>query len=193
MTTGKIIIFSAPSGSGKSTIVKHLLNTYPTLEFSISATSRQPRGNEKHGREYYFLSPDEFREAIGRGEFIEYEEVYEDCHYGTLKSEVERIWNMGKTILFDIDVKGGINLKRIFGDQALSVFIKPPSIEELRKRLITRGTDSTEAIDKRVLKAEEEMKYEEKFDTVLVNDDLAKALAEAELIVSEFCNRDGGF
>ena len=189
MTKGKIVIFSAPSGAGKSTIIRHLLNRIPSLEFSISATSRSPRGEEQHGKEYYFFTPQQFREAIERGEFIEYEEVYDGCHYGTLKSEIERIHNRNKPILFDIDVEGGVNLKRIFADQAISVFVRPPSIETLRERLIVRGTDTMEAIEKRVLKAEKEMLYEDKFDTVLVNDDLAQALAQAELIVTEFINR----
>ena len=189
MTKGKIIIFSAPSGAGKSTIVRHLLNTTPSLEFSISATSRSPRGEEQHGKEYYFFTPQQFREAIERGEFIEYEEVYDGCHYGTLKSEIDRILNNNKTILFDIDVQGGVNLKRIFGDQAISVFIRPPSIKTLRERLVIRGTDTMEAIEKRVMKAEKEMLYEDKFDTVLINDDLTQALAQAELIVTEFINR----
>lgn len=158
----------------------------PDLEFSISATSRQPRGEEKHGREYYFFNNDEFKRAISEGKFIEYEEVYEGCHYGTLKSEIERIWEKGKIILFDIDVMGGINLKKIFEEQALSIFIKPPSLEILKERLVARGTDSMEAIETRLIKAKKELEYQDKFDITLLNDDLTKALANAELIVSQF-------
>lgn len=179
----KVIIFSAPSGAGKSTIVGHLLNEYPFLEFSVSATSRQPRGQEQHGREYYFFTEDEFRKMIDKGEFVEYEEVYPGSFYGTLRSEVERIWAKGHVILFDIDVKGGINLKKLFGDQALSVFIKPPSVDELKRRLEGRGTDSPEAIEKRVAKAAEELEYEKYFDYVLVNDSLSDSLAEAESLI----------
>ena len=146
--SGKVIIFSAPSGAGKSTIVNHLLGKYPELEFSISATSRAPRGNEQDGREYYFYSADRFREMIAQGKFIEHEEVYPGSFYGTLKSEVERIWAKGHVIVFDIDVKGGVNIKRIFGDKAFSIFIQAPSVEILRERLISRGTDSAEAIGK---------------------------------------------
>lgn len=182
----KIIIFSAPSGSGKSTIVNHLLNKYPELEFSVSATSRSPRGDEQHGKEYYFYSTDEFRELISQNAFIEYEEVYSGSYYGTLRSEIERIWAKGHTILFDIDVKGGVNLKRLFKESALAVFIKAPSIEELRERLIHRGTDSDEAIEKRVAKAKEELEYEKYFDKVLINDILDRTLREAEIITEEF-------
>lgn len=182
----KVIIFSAPSGAGKSTVVGHLLKTFPFLEFSISATSRSPRGNEKDGVEYYFFSAEQFRELIARDAFVEYEEVYPGSFYGTLRSEVERIWAKGHIILFDIDVKGGVNLKRIFGDNALSVFVKPPSVEELRRRLIGRGTDSPEAIERRIAKAEEELEYEPQFDRVLENDRLDRTLAEAENIVKSF-------
>lgn len=182
----KVIIFSAPSGAGKSTVVRHLLKTFPFLEFSISATSRPPRGSEKDGVEYYFFSVQQFRDLISKDAFVEYEEVYPGSFYGTLRSEVERIWAKGHVILFDIDVKGGVNLKRIFGDNALSVFVKPPSVEELRRRLVGRGTDTPEAIEKRVAKAEEELKYEPKFDRVLENDRLEQTLAEAEEIVNTF-------
>lgn len=182
----KVIIFSAPSGAGKSTVVGHLLKTFPFLEFSISATSRSPRGSEKDGVEYYFFSEQQFRDLIARDAFVEYEEVYPGSFYGTLRSEVERIWAKGHVILFDIDVKGGVNLKRIFGDNALSVFVRPPSVEELRRRLVGRGTDSPEAIEKRVAKAREELEYESKFDRVLENDRLEKTLAEAEEIVKTF-------
>lgn len=183
----KVIIFSAPSGAGKSTIVNHLLGLYPELEFSISATSRAPRGQEKHGVEYYFFTADEFRSMIEEEKFVEYEEVYAGSFYGTLKSEVERIWAKGHAIVFDIDVQGGVNLKRIFGDQALSVFIQAPSVEVLRERLIGRGTDTPEAIDRRVAKAASEMEFAAgKFDYVLINDDLQKAFSEAEEVIGNF-------
>lgn len=186
----KVIIFSAPSGAGKSTVVNHLLNLYPQLEFSISATSRAPRGEEKHGKEYYFFSADEFRRLISEDAFVEYEEVYAGSFYGTLKSEVERIWAKGHTIIFDIDVKGGVNLKRIFGEQALSIFIQAPSIEELRRRLIGRGTDTMEAIERRVAKAGAEMEYADgKFDYILVNDALETALSEAGQVVGDFLKK----
>ncbi len=183
----KVIIFSAPSGAGKSTIVNHLLGLYPELEFSISATSRAPRGQEKHGVEYYFFTADEFRSMIEEEKFVEYEEVYAGSFYGTLKSEVERIWAKGHAIVFDIDVQGGVNLKRIFGDHALSVFIQAPSVEVLRERLIGRGTDTPEAIDRRVAKAASEMEFAAgKFDYVLINDDLQKAFSEAEEVIGNF-------
>lgn len=183
----KVLIFSAPSGSGKSTIVNHILGIYPDkMEFSISATSRAPRGNEQSGKEYYFVSPEEFRKLISEDKFVEFEEVYEDHFYGTLKSEVERIWSKGHIIIFDVDVKGGMNLKNYFGDNALSVFIKAPSVDVLRERLIKRGTDSPEDIDERVSKAKEEMTYAPKFDYVLVNDDLKTAFSEAEKVVEDF-------
>ena len=185
----KVIIFSAPSGAGKSTVVSHLLKSFPFLEFSISATSRAPRGREKNGVEYYFFSEQQFRDLIARDAFVEYEEVYPGSFYGTLRSEVERIWAKGHIILFDIDVKGGVNLKRIFGNDALSVFVKPPSVEELRRRLIGRGTDSPEAIERRVAKAEEELKYESRFDRILENDRLERTLAEAEEIVNTFAGQ----
>ena len=183
----KVLVFSAPSGSGKSTIVNHILSIYPdNMEFSISATSREPRGEEHNGREYYFLSADEFRKMIEEDKFVEYEEVYEGRFYGTLKSECERIWKAGHIIIFDVDVKGGVNLKKYFGDAALSVFIKAPSVEVLRERLINRGTDSPEAIEERIAKAEEEMEYAPKFDYILVNDDLKTAFAESEKVVEDF-------
>ena len=181
-----VVIFSAPSGAGKSTIVKHLLKKYPNMEFSISATSRQPRGEEKDGREYYFFSVDQFESKIKNGDFVEYEEVYKGSYYGTLRSEVRRIWNKGHVILFDIDVKGGVNLKRLYGGNALAVFIMPPSIEVLRQRLVSRGTDSLANIDKRVAKAAEELTYRDKFDKVLVNDNLDTALLGAEKMVADF-------
>ena len=182
----KVIIFSAPSGSGKSTIVGHILKLHPEMEFSVSATSRQPRGSERDGVEYHFLTPDEFRRRIAEDCFVEYEEVYAGSNYGTLKSEVQKIWDKGHVIIFDVDVKGGVNLKKYFGDKALSVFIQAPSVEELRKRLVARGTDSPEAIEKRVAKAAEEMTYADRFDYILVNDDLQAAFAEAEKIVDKF-------
>ena len=184
--TNKVIIFSAPSGSGKSTVVNHLLKKYPFLEFSISATSRAPRGQEQNGKEYFFFSTEEFERLISEDAFVEYEEVYKGSYYGTLKSEIERIWAKGHTILFDIDVKGGVNIKRIFGDAALAVFVKAPSVEELRSRLVGRGTDTPEAIEKRVAKAEEELTYEKYFDVVLVNDDLSTSLAQAEGLIDSF-------
>ena len=185
--SNKVIIFSAPSGAGKSTIVNHILGLRNDLEFSISATSRAPRGQEQHGVEYYFFSADEFRQMIAEDKFVEHEEVYPGSFYGTLRSEVERIWAKGNAIVFDIDVQGGVNLKRIFGEQALSVFIQAPSVEILRERLIGRGTDTMEAIEKRVAKAKSEMEFAAcKFDYVLVNDDLQTALAEAENIVADF-------
>lgn len=186
----KVIIFSAPSGAGKSTIVNHLLGLHPELEFSISATSRAPRGQEKHGIEYYFFSTDDFRQMIAEDKFVEYEEVYAGSFYGTLRSEVERIWAKGHTIIFDIDVQGGVNLKKIFGEQALSVFIQAPSVEILRERLIGRGTDTAEAIERRVAKAASEMEFAAgRFDYVLINDDLATAKIEAEKVVGEFLCR----
>ncbi len=183
----KVIIFSAPSGAGKSTIVNHILGLHPEMEFSISATSRSPRGSEKDGVEYYFFTEEQFREMIAEDKFIEHEEVYPGSFYGTLKSEIERIWAKGHVIIFDIDVQGGVNLKRIFGEKAFSIFIQAPSVDELRKRLTGRATDSPEAIEKRIAKAESEMEFAAgKFDYVLVNDDLGKAFAEAEKIVDGF-------
>lgn len=186
----KVIIFSAPSGAGKSTVVNHLLGLYPELEFSISATSRAPRGQEKHGVEYYFFTSDEFRSMIAEDKFVEYEEVYAGSFYGTLRSEVERIWAKGHAIVFDIDVQGGVNLKKIFGNQALSIFIQAPSVEILRTRLVGRGTDTEEAIERRVAKAASEMEFAAgKFDYTLINDDLQTALAEAENVVKGFLSK----
>lgn len=182
----KVIIFSAPSGSGKSTIVNHILKLHTELEFSVSATSRNPRGEEADGVEYLFYSAEIFRKLAQAGKFVEYEEVYPDRFYGTLKSEVNRIWAKGHAIIFDVDVKGGVNLKKYFGEEALSIFIQAPSVEVLRERLLKRGTDSLEEIDKRVAKASEEMTYAGKFDKILVNDQLQKALDECESMVAEF-------
>ncbi len=189
MADGKIIIFSAPSGSGKSTIVNHLLSLGLGLEFSISATSRQPRGQEKDGVEYYFLSAEEMKRRIEAEEFVEWEEVYEGCYYGTLRSEVERIWGKGNTIIFDVDVKGSLNLKKYFGEKALAIFIQPPSVEELRRRLIGRGTDSMERIEQRLAKASYELGFANQFDYIIVNDNLQVALAEAERTVKNFIGK----
>ena len=183
---GKLIIFSAPSGSGKSTIINYLLQQSLRLRFSISATSRAPRGTEKNGVEYYFLTPAEFKARIAKGDFLEYEEVYTDKFYGTLKSEVERILNEGDNVIFDVDVVGGCNIKRFYGDRALSVFIQPPSIEELRKRLAGRGTDTPEVIESRIAKAEYELSFADKFDTVVINDDLETAKAKALQVIQAF-------
>lgn len=187
MDNKKVLIFSAPSGSGKSTIVNHILGIYPdSMEFSISATSRAPRGEEKDGKEYYFVSTEEFRKLIEKDKLVEYQEVYEGRFYGTLKSECERIWNAGHVIIFDVDVKGGVNLKKYFSDAALSIFIQAPSVEVLRDRLVKRGTDSPEAIEERVAKAEEELAYAPQFDYVLVNDELTTAFRESEKVVEDF-------
>ncbi|MCT4587819.1 MAG: guanylate kinase [Carboxylicivirga sp.] len=183
---GKLIIFSAPSGAGKSTIVQALLEKGFDLEFSISATSRAPRGNEKHGVEYYFLSPEEFKAKIKEDAFLEWEEVYTDTFYGTLKSEVERICSAGHNIVLDIDVVGGINVKKMYGDKAMSLFVQPPSIEELKKRLRNRGTDTDEKITMRIAKAEKELGYADQFDKVIVNDNLDQAIATAEQVLSDF-------
>ena len=180
---GKLIIFSAPSGSGKTTIVKRLLAVFPQFEFSVSATSRKPRGTERDGVDYFFLTQEEFARRVKAGDFVEWEEVYGGTCYGTLRSEMERIWAKGNVIVFDVDVMGGINLKRIFGDNACSIFI---SIEELRRRLEGRGTDSAETIDKRVAKAEFELSKSGEFDHIVVNDDLDKAVADTEKIIGEF-------
>lgn len=186
---GKLIIFSAPSGSGKSTIINYLLDQNLNLAFSISATSRDPRGEEMNGREYYFLSPDEFRERIANDEFLEYEEVYTDKFYGTLKSEVERLTKEGKNVIFDVDVLGGVNIKKYYGDRALSLFIQPPSVEELRKRLIGRATDAPEVIEKRIERAEFELSFAPQFDKVIVNDDLQKAQKETLDVIRQFLDK----
>ncbi len=182
----KVLIFSAPSGAGKTTVVRHLLDKYPFLEFSVSATSRLPRGEEVNGSDYFFLDKMDFIERIKAGDFIEYEEVYSGFFYGTLKSEVERIWSEGKIVVFDIDVKGGVNLKKLYGESALAVFVQPPSINVLRERLVARGTDSPETIEKRVDKASEELTFSKYFDRVLVNENLDNCLKEAEKLVENF-------
>ena len=172
---GKIIIISAPSGSGKSTITNYILNKDLDLKFSVSATSRKPRGEEQHGVEYYFLSPDEFRDKIRKGDFLEYEEVYSGLFYGTLKSEVDKIFSQEKNIILDVDVIGGCNIKKVYGDQALSIFIQPPSFEELKRRLEKRGTDDPIMIERRLKKAKEEIQYASQFDQIIINDDLDRA------------------
>lgn len=183
---GKLLIFSAPSGAGKSTIVNYLLEQGLNLHFSISATSRPPRGLEQDGVEYYFLTPDEFRTKIKNDEFLEYEEVYTDRYYGTLKAEVKRILDNGGNVIFDVDVVGGCNIKKYYGDKALSVFVEPPSVEELRCRLVNRGTDSDEVINDRIAKAEYELTFAPRFDVVIHNENLEKAKEEALSVVSKF-------
>ena len=187
---GRLLIVSAPSGSGKSTIVHYLMEEHPEfrLAFSVSATSRLPRGEEQDGVDYYFLSPEEFKRHIVDGDFLEYEEVYEDRLYGTLKSQVEEKLAAGKNVVFDVDVKGGINIKRYYGDDALSIFIQPPSIEVLRERLIRRGTDEMKQIEERLSKASYEMSFAPQFDRILVNDDLETAKQEAVALLNEFLN-----
>ena len=190
---GKCIIFSAPSGSGKSTLVHWLMDTHPELRlaFSVSATSRAPRGTEQDGVDYFFLSPEEFRERIAKGDFLEYEEVYGGNFYGTLRSQVTAALDKGINVIFDIDVKGGVNIKRQFGDKALSIFVCPPSLEALRNRLEGRGTETPEKIEMRLAKAGEEMTYSTQFDRVVVNDALEEAKAEVFRLVSDFvCQKD---
>lgn len=184
---GKALIFSAPSGSGKTTIVKHLLKNNPDLGFSISASTRDRRGRtEVDGKDYYFLTPEDFVKKIDNDEFIEWEEVYEGNFYGTLKSEIERIWSEGKNVIFDVDVKGGLNLKKYFGDKALAVFVKVPSIGLLEERLHDRGTETPESLSRRIFKAKFETSFQDHFDVVLVNEDLQKSLAEAQRLYDEF-------
>ena len=191
MSKGKLLIFSAPSGSGKSTIVNFLMQEHPELNmhFSISCTTRAPRGTEKNGVEYFFLTPEEFKAKIAEDAFVEYEEVYTDRFYGTLKSQVENQINNGENVVFDVDVKGGCNLKKIFGSEALSVFVQPPSVEELRRRLVGRATDAPEVIEQRLAKAEEELTYAPKFDVIIVNDDLETAKAEALNTIGKFLGK----
>ena len=183
---GKLVILSAPSGAGKSTLVNYLLPQFPELSFSISATSRSPRGKEQHGKDYYFLSSEEFKARVAGDELLEWEEVYAGTYYGTLRSEVERIWAQGKVVVFDIDVVGALNLKRQFGDRALALFVQAPSVEILEQRIRGRGTDSEEKIQQRVAKATIEMARAPEFDKVVVNDDLDTAKAEALAILKDF-------
>lgn len=184
---GKAIIFSAPSGSGKTTLVKHLLQHNADLGFSISASTRDRRGRtESNGVDYYFLSPEEFKRKIDSNEFIEWEEVYAGNFYGTLKSEIQRIWDSGKNVIFDVDVKGGINLKRYFGDQALSIFVKVPSLEVLTARLKERGTESEESLSRRLFKAKFEMTFQDQFDVVLINENLEQSFTQAQQLYDEF-------
>lgn len=188
MNTGKLIIFSAPSGSGKSTLVNYLMEQHPELQlaFSISCTSRAPRGKEKNGVEYFFLTPEEFKKKIANDEFLEYEEVYEDRFYGTLKSQVEVQSQAGQNVVFDVDVKGGVNIKKHYGSRALSVFIQPPSVEELRNRLVGRATDAPEVIEQRLNKAEYELSFADKFDRIVINDDLEKAKVDVYNVIKQF-------
>ena len=192
MNKGKMLIVSAPSGSGKSTIVNWLMQEHPELRlyFSVSCTSRAPRGTEQNGVEYFFLTPEEFKEKIQNDEFLEKEEVYENRFYGTLKAQVERQREAGQNVVFDVDVKGGVNIKKYYGDEALSLFIQPPSVEELRRRLVGRGTDTPEAIEERLAKAWYEMTFAPHFDRVIVNDDLETAKQEALKVVKEFTSPD---
>ncbi len=184
---GKAIIFSAPSGSGKTTIVKHLLEINPDLGFSISASTRDKRGRtEQNGKDYYFLPPKEFKKKIDNDEFVEWEEVYEGNFYGTLKSEVERVWKEDKNVVFDVDVKGGLNLKKYFHEKALAIFVKVPSLGVLKERLHDRGTETAESLSRRLFKAEFEMGFQDKFDVVLVNENLEKSLAEAQRLYDAF-------
>lgn len=191
MQQGKLIVFSAPSGSGKSTLVGWLMAEHPELKltFSVSCTTREPRGNEKNGVEYIFLSTEEFKERIASDEFIEYEEVYSGRFYGTLKTQVERQLSAGQNVIFDVDVKGGCNIKKFYGNRALSIFIQPPSVNELRRRLEQRGTDSAEAIQNRIAKAEYELTFADRFDTVIVNDELTLAQEKVYKTVVNFLNR----
>lgn len=185
----KVLIFSAPSGSGKSTIINYLMQQGLNLHFSISATSRPPRGAEKNGVEYFFISPDEFRAHIEAGDFLEYQEVYANRYYGTLKSQVDSQLERGENVVCDVDVLGALNIKRHYGANALSVFIKPPSIEVLRQRLASRGTENAEEIEKRIARAEYELSFAEKFDTVVTNDDLATAQSESLSVIKDFLAR----
>ena len=187
---GKLIIFSAPSGAGKTTIVHHLLTKFPQLEFSISATTRPARGDEENGKDYYFISKEEFLHRIAKKQFVEFEEVYSGTFYGTLRTEIERIWQKGKTVIFDIDVEGGLHLKRKYEEQALAIFVQPPSLQVLKERLASRGTDSKEKLKERFIKAEKELNYAPRFDIILKNHDLQTACKEAEDLVRKFILRD---
>jgi guanylate kinase len=189
--TGKLIVFSAPSGSGKTTIVRHLLNTIDNLGFSISACTRDRRGRtEENGKDYYFLTPDEFKKKIDNDEFVEWEEVYEGAFYGTLKSEIQRLTESGKNVIFDVDVKGGLSIKKYYGDRALAIFVKVPSVEELEKRLRGRGSDSEDSISRRLFKVKFEMSFQDKFDVILLNENLEDTLKKAEVLVKEFLEKD---
>lgn len=183
---GKLIVISAPSGSGKTTIVKEMLNSDLNIEFSVSACSRAPRTGEKHGRDYYFLSVEDFRNKISKNEFVEWEEVYPGNFYGTLKSELHRIWDKGNHVIFDVDVVGGLNIRKQFNEQCLAIFIQPPSVEELEKRLRNRATDDEKTIQKRVAKAAHEMTYAKQFDVIVVNDDLEPAITETYGVIKNF-------
>jgi len=186
---GKLIIFSAPSGAGKTTIVQHLLGKIPELEFSISATTRKERGDEKDGKDYYFITKEQFLHLIAKKYFVEFEEVYSGTFYGTLRTEIERIWKKGKTVIFDIDVEGGLHLKRKYGEAALAIFVQPPSLDVLKERLAGRGTDSHEKLQERFLKAEKELNYAPQFDIILKNHDLQTACIEAEELVKSFISK----
>jgi guanylate kinase len=186
---GKLIIFSAPSGAGKTTIVHHLLDKFKELEFSVSACSREKRKGEAEGVHYYFLTVDQFKEKIKGEEFVEWEEVYHDQYYGTLKSEIQRIWNHGKHVIFDVDVEGGLNLKKVFGERALAVFVMPPSIQHLEERLKSRETETEESIRKRIAKAANELSTSKQFDKIVFNDDLKTAFLQAEKIVADFLKK----
>lgn len=185
----KLIIVTAPSGAGKTTIVHHLLRTFPELAFSVSATNRARRAHEIDGEDYYFLSTDDFKRRVTEGDFLEYEEVYDDQFYGTLKSEVERLWALGKCIIFDVDVKGARNIKKAYPDESLAIFIKPPSKDILFERLKNRKTETTESLKKRIARATEELTYENSFDTVVVNNVLERAFLEAETVVRDFISK----
>lgn len=187
---GKCIIFSAPSGAGKTTIVRHLLNRFPELAFSISACSRPIRKHEVDGKDYYFLTPDEFRAKIKEEAFLEWEEVYEGRYYGTLKEEIDRIWKAGKTVIFDVDVVGGVNIKKYFGEQALSIFVQVPSVDVLKERLVKRSTETEEDLQRRISKAQDEMQYADQFDVTLMNNELDEALKKAEALVRDFLNKE---
>lgn len=189
MSSGKVIIFSAPSGSGKTTVVKHLLATNRNLAFSVSATTRQKRGSEVDGKDYYFIGNEEFLQRVRNNEFVEYEEVYAGTYYGTLRTEVERIWDEGKVVIFDVDVVGGLNIKRILADQAIAIYVKPPSIEVLQERLKTRATETEQDLEKRINKALYELQFESQFDVVLVNDNLEHTLAHAQKILDDFLSK----
>ena len=186
---GKVIIVSAPSGAGKTSIVRHLLDAVPELQFSVSATTRHKRDYEEDGKDYYFITPDQFKERLANDEFLEWQEVYKDQFYGSLKSEVERIWENGGTVIFDVDVLGGLNIKKFYGDKALAVFIEPPTLEELCNRLKNRGTETKESLKKRLDKAEYEISFADQFDRIVLNDDLKTAQQEMINLVQDFLEK----